>query len=102
MEGNQEEELGEKEIEFQLNKIKKKKMTGIDGIVEEAWFYSDGQIREGLKELLKRMWKGEGLPEEQTKGVITPIHKKRDTIDVRNDIEVTLLLTACNLRSNFS
>jgi len=35
-----------------------KKATGIDGIVEEAWFYSDGQIREKFKELLKRIWKG--------------------------------------------
>jgi len=36
MEGDQEEELREKEIEYQLKKIKKKKATGVDGIVEEA------------------------------------------------------------------
>jgi len=36
MEGDQEEELGEKEIEIQLKKIKKKKATGIDGIVGET------------------------------------------------------------------
>jgi len=47
------EELGEEKIEFQLKKIKK----GIDDIIGEAWFYSDGQIRERFKELLKRYGK---------------------------------------------
>jgi len=42
MEEDQKEELGEEEIEFQLKKIKKKKATGIDGIIEEIWLYSDG------------------------------------------------------------
>jgi len=36
MEGDQEEKLREREIEIQLKKIKKKKATGIDGIVGEA------------------------------------------------------------------
>jgi len=33
-------------------------------IVREAWFYHDGQIRERFKELLKRIWKGDGFSEE--------------------------------------
>jgi len=37
--------------------------------------YSDGQIGERFKELFKRMWKGEGFPEEWRKGMITLIHK---------------------------
>jgi len=41
MDGDQEKNLEEKEIEFQL---KKKEATDIDGIVEEAWLYSDEQI----------------------------------------------------------
>jgi len=39
LEGDQEEELGKKKIEVQLKKIKKKKATGVDGIVGEAWLY---------------------------------------------------------------
>jgi len=79
-------------MEVQLKKIKKSR--GVDGIVE-AWLYSDRQIKKKLKNLLKRIWKGEdSFPEEWRKGVIIPIHKKGDTSDVSNYREVTLLCTA--------
>jgi len=84
--------MGEEEIEFQLKKVKKKKATGVDGIVEEAWFYS--QIRERFKELPKRIWKGESFPEKWRKGVIISRHKKGDISDVRNYGRATLLCTA--------
>jgi len=93
MEGDQEEELGAEEVEFQLKKVKRKKPIGIDDIVGKAWFYGDGQIRERFKELLKRIWNREGFPEEWRKGVITSIHKNGDT-SVRNYRGVTLLCTA--------
>jgi len=82
MEGDQKEDLGEEVIETQLKKIKKTKATEIDGIIEKAWLYSSGWIRERLKDLLKRIWKEEGFPKEWKKGVITP-HKKGDTTDVK-------------------
>jgi len=84
MEGDQEEELREKEIGIQLRKIKRKKATGVDDNAGEAWLYSNGWIKERLKNLIKRIWKGEGFPEEWRKGVITPIHKKGDINEVRN------------------
>jgi len=59
MEGDQEEELREEEIEIQLKKIKRKKAIGIDDIGKEAWLYSNGRIKERLKDLLKRIRKGE-------------------------------------------
>jgi len=64
MEGDEEKELREEEIEIQLKKIKRKKATGVDDIGGEAWLYSNGRIKERLKDLLKRIWKGEGFPEE--------------------------------------
>jgi len=76
LEGDLEEELGEEEIEFQLSKVKKEKATVVHGIVREAWFYSDGQIRERLKELLKRIWKGESFPEEWRKRMKISIRKR--------------------------
>jgi len=92
--GDQEEELREEEIEIQLKKIKRKKATGVDDIGGEAWLYSNGRIKERLKDLLKKIWKGEGFPEEWRKGVITPIHKKGNISDVRNYRGITLLCTA--------
>jgi len=94
MERDQEEELREEEIEIQLKKIKRKKATGVDDIGGEAWLYSNGRIKERLKDLLKRIWKREGFPEEWRKGVITPIDKKGDISDVRNYKRITLLCTA--------
>jgi len=65
--GDQEEELEGEEIELQLKKIKKKKRTGVEGILGEALLYN-GQIRERFKVLLKRISKGEfsGRMEERS------------------------------------
>lgn len=78
LEGDQEEELNDEEIEKQIRKMKRKKAAGADGIAGEVWIYSREKIRTKLKEVLRRVWKGEGFPEEWRKGVITPIHKKGD------------------------
>lgn len=69
---------------------------GIDGIVGEAWMYSNGKMREKLKEVIRRVWRGEGSLEEWRK-VITPIHKKVNPNKVKNYREVTLLYTAYKL-----
>jgi len=53
-----------KEIEIQLKKIKKKKATGVDGIGCMEKLYSNGCIRERLKDLLQRIWKEEGFLEK--------------------------------------
>lgn len=58
-EQDQEDELKEKEIKKQLRKLKKKKAAGIDGLSNKVWLFSDGRIREKLKEILKKVWKGE-------------------------------------------
>jgi len=96
-EGDQKKELREEEIEIQLKKVKRKKATGVDDMAGEAWLYSNERIKERLKDLLKSIWKGEGFPEEWRKGVITPIHKKGDTNEVRNYRGITLLCTAYNI-----
>jgi len=52
-------------------------------------------MKEKLKELVKRMWRGEGFPEE----IITPIHKKGafKLSDTSNYRDVTLLCSAYKL-----
>lgn len=78
VEGDQEEDLKDEEIEEQIRRLKKKKAAGVDEIGSEAWIYSDGQIRKGLKEVLKSVWRGEGFPEEWKKGLIAPIEERRN------------------------
>jgi len=69
----------------------------VDGIENEAWLYSGGQMRKKLKELMKRVWRSEGLPEEWREGIITPIHKKRALTEITNYRGVTLLCSAYKL-----
>lgn len=89
--GDHEEELNDEEIEKQIRKMKKKKAAGADGIAGEAWIYSkDRKIRTKLKEVLRRVWRGEGFPKERREGVIMPIHKNK----VENYRGITLLCTA--------
>lgn len=90
----QEEELEEEEIEKQLRKMKRKKAAGMDGVTNEAWLYSEGKIRTKLKELIRRVWRGEGMPEEWREGVITPIYKKGDKRSADNYRRITLLCMA--------
>lgn len=49
-----------------------------------------------MKEILRRVWKGEGFPEWR-KRVIAPIHKKGDPDRMENYRGVTLLCTAYKL-----
>lgn len=47
LDGDQEEKLGDEEIEEQIKKMKRKKTAdAADGIGSEVWMYSEGQIKE--------------------------------------------------------
>lgn len=91
---DQERELNDEEIEKKIRKLKRNKAAGKDGIGNEAWVYSDGQIKAMLKEVLKRVWRGEGFPEKWREGLISPFHKKGDVGRVENYRGVTLLNAA--------
>ena len=54
-----EEELTDEEIEQQIQNLKKKKARGADGISGEALKYCKGNSRQALKEIVRRVWRGE-------------------------------------------
>ncbi|XP_077270175.1 uncharacterized protein LOC143901623 [Temnothorax americanus] len=87
-------EIQDQEIEEQINNLKKK-AAGVDGIVGEAWKFSNGRIKGKLKEILKKVWRGEGFPEEWRVGLIAPIFKKDDPKSVENYRGVTPVLSSC-------
>lgn len=43
-------------------RMKKKKAAGEYHIPNEVWMYSTSKIREKAIELIKKVWKGEGIP----------------------------------------
>lgn len=69
-------QLTDEEIEVQMKKMKKIKAAGQDGVKNEAWMYSQGEVRERLKEIIKKVYRGEGFPEEWRTSIIHPIWKK--------------------------
>ncbi|XP_011859507.1 PREDICTED: putative golgin subfamily A member 6-like protein 6, partial [Vollenhovia emeryi] len=71
-----EEEISKEEIKEAINRIKKGKAIGIDGIPGEAWMYAGEETTEWVWSYCNRVWKGEGWPEEWKEGVIVPIVKK--------------------------
>lgn len=94
MENDGEEEITDEEIERQIGRLKKKKAAGANGIGNEVWIYSKGHLRRKLKEIIRKVWGGEGFPEKWKIGIIAPIFKKGDMEEVTNYKGVTLLCTA--------
>jgi len=88
------EEIREEEVEEAIKKLKKKKSAGIDGIRNEAWKYASDKVKERLREILNKIWRGEGWPEEWKEGIICPIFKKGDKTKAGNYRGVTLMCTS--------
>lgn len=86
--------LEDEEIIKQLRKLKKKKATGTDGLQNETWIHSQGNTSRKLMEIIKRVWTGEGFPDDWRESVISPLHKKGEMTDVRNYRGISLLNTS--------
>lgn len=69
----------------------------MDGLENKVWKHGGTNVIRRLKEIINKVWQGEGLPESWKKGVIAPIYKKRDKDTMSNYREITLLNTAYNL-----
>ncbi|XP_070529779.1 calponin homology domain-containing protein DDB_G0272472-like [Cardiocondyla obscurior] len=85
--GWREELEGEEELEFKdrkgmigikikSGKLKKGKAAGSDGLENEIWKWGGGEVKEKLWETCKKVWRGEGVPEEWREGVIVPVLKR--------------------------
>ncbi|XP_043604110.1 LOW QUALITY PROTEIN: golgin subfamily A member 6-like protein 22 [Bombus pyrosoma] len=88
-----EDNIEKEEVIYQLRKLKEK-ATGEDGLENEVWKYAPKEVREALWELLRKIWNGEGIPEDWKKGVICPIYKKGDKRAAKSYRGVTLMDTA--------
>lgn len=87
-------EFIEEEVGRAIERLKNKKVPGIDGIPMEAWRYGGAAIRKGLTELLRRIWNRDNLPENWKTSVILPLYKKGNQEKTENYRGISLLCSA--------
>ncbi|XP_070531437.1 golgin subfamily A member 6-like protein 2 [Cardiocondyla obscurior] len=59
-----EEDINREEFENVIRRLKKGKAAGSDGLENEIWKWGGGEVKEKLWKMCKRVWRGEGMPEE--------------------------------------
>jgi len=76
-----------------LEKLKKGKAAGADGLPNEVWKCGEKRIEEWIWGFCNRVWRGEGWPEQWKDGIIVPLVKKGAGVKVENYRGVTLMPT---------
>lgn len=87
-------ELEDTEIRKAIKNAKRKKAGGIDEITNEAWIFGEEIIEKRLGKIMKRVWNGEGVPEDWKMAVIVPLYKKGNKEETKNYRGISLLATA--------
>ena len=88
------EEIVKEELIKVLRKLKKAKTPGEDEIEYEAWRFTSKEIGKEYWKMIKRIWKGEGIPLDWNKGLICPIYEREDKEKIKNYRGITLMDTA--------
>lgn len=55
----------------------------MEGIPNEAWTCMQGRTEQELCNLMKNVWKGEGIPNDFKEGLLTLLYTKGDNEKVR-------------------
>jgi len=85
------------EIQNALKKLKNHKSPGVDGIANEQLKYGASGLIKALEVLFAKVWFGEAIPEDWSKGIIIVLPKKGDTTYCGNNRGITLRSTASKL-----
>jgi len=88
-----EEDLRRSEVRYVLEKLKKGKAAGADGVPNEVWKCGRERIEEWIWGFCNRVWRGEGWPEQWKDGIIVPLVKKGAGEKVEDYRGVTLMPT---------
>ena len=84
-------DIDEDEISKAVNKLKKNKAAGLDGIPAELLQYGGEAVVKELSQLFNTIWHTEDVPNEWRQGVIVPLPKKGCLSDCNNWRGITLL-----------
>lgn len=88
------------EIEVEIKMLKNNKAPGEDSIISELLKNGGQKLIQEIWDLLKEIWKTEGIRQEWNLSIICPIYKKGDPMDVKNYRGISLLNTAYKILSN--
>ena len=96
---------GDEEVEMEkvyeeIKRLKKDKAAGIDELKNEVWISGGEKVWKKLGEVIKKVWSGEGIPEEWRTGMVVPIWKRGEKKDVKNYRGVTLMCTSYKIYTN--
>ncbi|XP_063922051.1 uncharacterized protein LOC135136618 [Zophobas morio] len=83
-------ERTEDEIRRQIERLKRGKAPGGDGIQNEAWMFGTTGVKERIWEVVDGVWKWEGFPSQWREGIIMPLFKKGQKSDAKNYRGITL------------
>ncbi|KAI8477652.1 hypothetical protein Bbelb_446140 [Branchiostoma belcheri] len=85
------------EIQNALKRLKNHKTPGVDGVFNEQLKYGAPGLTKTLETLFAKIWHGEAIPEDWSKGIIVVLPKKGDTTHCANNRGITLRSTASKL-----
>ncbi|XP_023247234.1 uncharacterized protein LOC111643501 [Copidosoma floridanum] len=94
LEAEDTESLMEEEVIMAINSLKKRKAAGCDDISNEVWKHGGPKLSKRLMFMLKKIWAGEGLPEDWKLAVVVPLYKKGDVNEEKNYRGISLLPTS--------
>jgi len=83
-------DIDQVEISKAVNKLKKKKAAGLDGIPAELLKCGGEALVKGMTQLFIIIWHTEDVPKEWRQGVIVPLPKKGCLSDCNNWRGITL------------
>lgn len=85
------EDLGSEEIRKAVMKMRRNKTAGIDGTQMEAWMYGGEEVKKGIEEIIRKVWKERQIPEDWKSSIIVPLYKRGDKEKVKNYRGISLL-----------
>jgi hypothetical protein len=91
--GGEEGEISRGEFKRVIDRLKKGKAAGADGVPNEVWKLGGERVEEWAWSFCNRVWRGEGWPEQWRDGVIVPLVKKGGGERVEEYRGVTLMPT---------
>ncbi|KYN06768.1 hypothetical protein ALC62_02276 [Cyphomyrmex costatus] len=82
-------EIREEEVRREIKRLKRGKAAGADELRNEVWLAGGVKVEKKLKEVINKVWKGEGFPDKWRVGVVVPIWKRGERNIVSNYRGVT-------------